>query len=119
MAKSQKETSKNGDQSEIEDHIELADLITKVRESIDRAAKHRKKAGLKPLLAVHEAKVQAQVQIVNDKQGGGGIKIWVADLSAKAAKKVGATHTISITLRPSGSNAEDDDFMAGAEVHKR
>jgi hypothetical protein len=78
--------------------MELAEAVEAVRRGLMSGAVRGADAGIR--FEVGEIHMEFTVELQRSRSGHGGVKAWVVDAGAEAARTLGRTHTVSFTLRP-------------------
>lgn len=78
--------------------MELAEAVEAVRQGLMAGAARGTGAGVR--FEVGEIHMEFAVQLQRSRTARGGVKAWVVDAGADAARTLGRTHTVSFTLRP-------------------
>ncbi|MEW1863201.1 MULTISPECIES: trypco2 family protein [unclassified Streptomyces] len=78
--------------------MELADAVEAVRAGLMEGAVRG--AGANVRFEVGEIHMEFTVELQRTRTGRGGVKAWIVEAGAEAARTSGATHTVSLTLHP-------------------
>jgi hypothetical protein len=99
-------------QSETAD-LELAQAIAALRGQLEAAMTGGQ--GHEVRFALNTVVLEAQVQISNEKGVEGGVKFWVVTLGGKAASTASATHTVTLTMTPTGPDGRPLGLISDLE----
>ena len=81
------------------DGIGLAETIAQVREELARAVgEGRSQKSVQ--FEDSAVELEFEVTVTDERQVGGGIKVWVASADGRASKSSGQTHRVKVSLRP-------------------
>lgn len=78
--------------------MQLADAVEAVRAGLMEGAVRG--AGADVRFEVGEIHMEFAVQLQRTRTGRGGVKAWIVEAGAEAARTSGSTHTVSLTLHP-------------------
>jgi hypothetical protein len=95
-----------------ETHLDLAEVLGKVRAEIARA--ERAASGENVRFAVSSVRVELTVAIEKSVTGKGGIKFWVVEAGTEAARKNTTTHLLAFDLQPTSVATGHRPHVSGA-----
>ena len=95
--------------------VELADYIRALRSQLLAASEEGEQQDLR--FAINSLDIEVQTTVERSAEVGGGIKVWVANLSGKGTATDKAIHTVRLSLTPLRSEdaeAKKGPFHLGA-----
>ncbi|MYS24924.1 hypothetical protein GTW78_33710 [Streptomyces sp. SID4948] len=78
--------------------MELAEAVEAIRQGLMTGAVRGAGSGVR--FEVGEIHMEFSVELQRSRSGRGGVKAWVVEAGADAARSTGRTHTVSFSLRP-------------------
>ena len=89
--------------------VGLADAIGNIRAELERATSEGRESGIG--FDPGPVELEFQVGFQTTKGAGGGVKVWVVSLDAKADVQRSATHRLKFTLTPARRGAAGSDKL--------
>jgi hypothetical protein len=94
--------------SEDERDLELAATLRAIRRELKQARDEGAEEELRFRLGPVE--LELQIEVSNEKDVDGGIKVWVVSLGARGSRSTAKTHTLRLTLHPTDPVGGDVDI---------
>jgi hypothetical protein len=95
-------------------HLDLVEVLGNLRDEIGRA--ERAAAGKDLRFTFSSVRVELSVAIEKSATGKGGVKFWVVEAGAEAARRNTATHLLAFELQPTSTATGRSPRVSGSAI---